>query len=157
MPINLTTLTADVAEFMQDDPRLNVLLRKVEFRESLVKLAIRMMIDHFNHINWRSFFTEGDFPDNTLDIQIYGTVYHLFGSAAILQVRNHLPYNDAGLSVAQFSKSGEYSGLGAGFKSHFENMALALKYEINLEMGWGGVASEYSFYGGYANFQSGSP
>lgn len=152
MSIDVGELVGEVTTFLQDHPALNVLRRKQEFTPGLIKLAIQMMIDHFNQINWRSLFTAEDFPSGTKNIQIYGVVLHLMNSAAGLQTRNHLPYNDAGLSVAEFAKSGEYLGLANQFKAIFEQQSLALKYELNLEMGWGGVPSEYSYYGGYANF-----
>jgi hypothetical protein len=148
--IELERLVRDVREFIQDDPRLNVLIRKLEFGDALIKLAVRMMVDEFNHINWRSNFEFRTFPPHTTDIQLYGTIFHLMNSGAILQTRNHLPYNDAGLSVAQFAKSGEYTALANQFGHQFKQSALNLKYQMNLEMGWGGVSSEYAYYGGYA-------
>jgi hypothetical protein len=147
--IDESRLVEEVSDFLQDYPAFNVLTRKPEFPPTLIKLAIQMMVDSFNRVNYRTRYTKESFPDFTKDIQLYGTIFHLLNSAAALQTRNHLPYNDAGLSVAQFSKSGEYLALANHFKSMFDKEALALKYEMNLEGGWGGVASEYSFYGGY--------
>lgn len=152
MAIDVDGLVEEVTTFLQDDPLVNVLIRRSEFSEDLVKLAVQMMIDAFNQINWRSRFTAGDFPEATKNIQIYGTAGHLFLSAAALQTRNNLPYNDAGTTVAEFGKSGEYSALAQTYIGYFEKYALALKYEMNLAMGWGGTPSEYSYYGGYANF-----
>jgi hypothetical protein len=143
-----------VTEFLQDEPQLNVLLNKREFSPSLVKLAIRLMVSSFNRNHFVTAYTSGDFPDGTLEVQIYGTIFHLLQSASLLQVRNHLPYNDAGLSVAQFSKSGELMGLAERFKAQFEESALQIKYDLNIFLGWGGVLSEYAYYGGFAMLYS---
>lgn len=150
MPFKPEQLIKDVIEFMQDDPQLNVLLNKREFGPGMHKIAVKMMVAAFNRVNFVSQFTPESFPNGTDDVQIYGMIYHLLNSAALLQVRNHLPYNDAGMSVAQFSKSGEYSGLGDRFKALFEEGALNVKYDINIAMGMGGVLSEYSYFGGWA-------
>lgn len=150
MGLNMAELAEDVRVFMQDDPILNRLLGRREFGPASVKLAIRMMISDFNQVNFVSGFTPATFPDNTLTLQIYGTVYHLMNSATVLQTRNHLPYNDSGLSVGQFAKSGEYSGLADRFKPLFDEKALQVKWDINVYMGSGGVMSEYSYFGGWA-------
>jgi len=143
-------LVRDVQEFLQDHPQLNVLIRKNEFGPALIKIAVRLMVDSFNRANWRSNFTPATFPDNTFDIQLYGTISHLMSSAAALQTRNHLPYSSGGTSIAQFAKSGEYTALMNQFSQMFKESAMALKYQMNLEQGWGGVPSEYSYYGGFA-------
>lgn len=150
MAFKVDDLVRDVQEFLQDHPQLNVLIRKNEFGPALIKIAIRMMVDHFNQINWRSTFTAASFPENTFNIQMYGTVFHLMNSASALQTRNHLPYSSGGTSIAQFAKSGEYQALAQKFGDEFRNAALALKYQMNLEQGWGGAPSEYSYYGGFA-------
>lgn len=150
MAFKVDDLIRDIQEFLQDHPQLNVLIRKNEFGPALIKIAIRMMVDDFNQINWRSQFTPRDFPSSTFNIQMYGTVFHLMNSASTLQTRNHLPYSSGGTSIAQFAKSGEYQQLANQFKKEFKDAALALKYQMNLEQGWGGVSSEYSTHGGYA-------
>ena len=150
MPFKVDQLIQDVTEYMQDEPQLNVLLNKREFSPGMHKIAVKMMVAAFNRVNFVSNYTPLNFPDATEDIQIWGTVYNLLNSAAILQVRNHLAYNDAGLSIAQFSKSGEYSGVADRFEALFEKGALSIKYNINIAMGMGGILSEYSYFGGWA-------
>ena len=151
MAIDVALLTKDVQDFLQDDPQLNVLLGKREFSPAMVRLAIRMMVDDFNQVNFVSGYTEKDFPTSTLNLQVYGTIYHLLNSATTLQLRNHLPYNDSGLSVAQFSKSGEYAAVADRFKALFDEKALQVKYDINVRAGEGNVPSEYSYGSNWAN------
>lgn len=143
MAINIPALVQDVQTFLQDEPMLNLLLNRREFSESMIKLAIKMMVGSFNRTHFQTNFSVVDFPDGLDDIVIYGTVYHLLNMATNLQTRNHLPYNDAGLSVAQFSKSGEYAGIADRFEAMFEKGATQVKYDLNIRAGWGGVPSEY--------------
>ena len=67
MAIDVALLTKDVQDFLQDDPQLNVLLGKREFSPAMVRLAIRMMVDDFNQVNFVSGYTEKDFPTSTLN------------------------------------------------------------------------------------------
>ena len=149
MAIEVEKLKDHVSCFLQDEPQLNVLIRRKEFSDPLIRLCITLMVADFNQIHISTGFTVKSFPPGTESIQIYGTIYHLLMSASLLQVRNHLPYNDAGLSVAQFAKSGEYTGVADRFKAQFEQSALQVKYDINMFQGYGGVPSEYSWFGGY--------
>lgn len=150
MAIKTEDLVGMVVCFMQDDPQLNVLIRRREFSDPLIRVAIKLMISHFNQIHVPTIFNEKDFPLGTEAVQLYGTIFHLLNSATLLQVRNHLPYNDTGLSVGQFAKSGEYSGIADRFKQLFEPMALSVKFDFNMFQGYGGVASQYAWFGGYA-------
>ena len=140
----------DVTVYLQDHPRLNVLLRTRQFTPALIRIAAKMMMAAFNKVNWVSGYRLEDLGDELYDVLINGTIFQLFNSETALQVRNHLPYNDAGLSVAEFSKSGEYASLAGGFEARFKEGALQWKYERNIMQGFGGVMSEYSMYGGYA-------
>jgi hypothetical protein len=65
--------------------------------------------------------------------------------------RNHLPYNDGGLSVGQFAKSGEFSGLADRLRQMFVDDATQLKWSINVLEGFGGVLSPYYYYNGWAH------
>ena len=150
MAIDVESLRGMVTEFCQDDPQLNTIIRRKEFSDPLIRIAIVLMVADFNQIHFSTAFTPKTFPTGTESIQLYGTIYHLLNSATLLQVRNHLPYNDSGLSVAQFAKSGEYSGVADRFKALFEQRALQVKFDINISQGCGGIPSEYSFFGGFA-------
>lgn len=152
MAINVEELRKMVVAFCQDDPTLNVITRKREFSDPLITLSIRLMVSDFNRIHVTSYFSVKDFPGGTESIQLYGTIYHLLNSATLLQVRNHLTYNDSGLSVGQFAKSGEYSGIADRFKGMFEQAALQVKYDYNISQGYGSMPSEYSYFGGFASF-----
>lgn len=150
MAIDAENLRKMVIAFCQDDPMLNTVIRRREFTDPLIRLAIILMVSDFNSIHIPTGFTVKSFPTGTESIQLYGTIYHLLNSAVLLQVRNHLPYNDAGLSVAEFAKSGEYSGIADRFKAMFEERALSLKYDYNISQGYGCVSSEYAWFGGFA-------
>lgn len=150
MAIDVELLRKMVVEFCQDDPILNTVIRRREFSDPLIRVSVVLMVSSFNVIHVTSGFTIKTFPSGTESIQLYGTIYHLLNSATLLQVRNHLPYNDAGLSVAQFAKSGEYSGIADRFKQMFEQQALQVKYDYNISQGYGEMPSEYAAFGGYA-------
>ena len=153
MAFDIETLKEMVTAFCQDDPLLNVIIQsktRREFSDPLVRLAITLMVADFNQINITTGFTPKTFPPNTESVQVYGTIYHLLNSASLLQVRNHLPYNDTGLSIGQFAKSGEYAGLANSFKAQFEARALQVKHDYNMSQGYGCVPSQYAWYGGYA-------
>lgn len=157
MAIDVEALRKMVVEFCQDDPQLNTVIRRREFADTLIRISIVLMVSDFNQIHITTGFSIKSFPDNTESIQLYGTIYHLLNSATLLQVRNHLPYNDAGLSVAQFAKSGEYSGIADRFKAMFEAKALQVKYDYNMSQGYGQLSSEYAWFGGYATLFGHSP
>lgn len=152
MAVNVQKLIRDVKDFLQDEPILNVLLDRREFSDTMVKLAIRLMISDFNRLVFASRYNEASFPpeEQSFVSQLYGTVYHLLNMGATLQIRNHLPYNDGGTSVGQFSKSGEYLGVAERFKELFIEAGTQLKYDINIEMGYGGVSTEYAYFGGWS-------
>ena len=150
MAIQVEELKGMVVAFCQDDPQLNTVIRRREFSDPLIRLSITLMVADFNQIHISSNFTIKSFPPGTESLQLYGTIYHLLNSATLLQVRNHLPYNDSGLSVAQFAKSGEYAGIADRFKALFEQRALQVKYDLNLFQGYGGLPSEYAWFGGFA-------
>lgn len=148
MAINTQQLMEDIRAFIQDHPELNVLLNKREFSKTQLALAIRMMIAQFNRIHYLTRYTDRSFPeDASIDLQIFGSVSNLLKSNAVMNVRNHLPYNDGGLSVGQFAKSGEYTGVADMFNSAFVEGATQLKWSINVEEGFGGVSSPYRYDG----------
>lgn len=149
--MTIDELINEVQVFLQDHPRLNVLIRTRQFTPTLVRIAAKMMLAAFNKLNWVSRYKLEELPEEELfDSIIYGTLYHLMNAEAALQVRNHLPYNDAGLSVAEFAKSGEYQTLMGSYQTLFREGALSWKYQKNIEQGFGGVSSEYANYGGIA-------
>lgn len=151
MPIDLNTLVEDVGVFMQDDTQFNLLRNGREFSPGQIRVAVRMMVADFNLANYISSFVLADLPDNLYSMAIYGTIYHLMNSAAILQTRNHLPYNDSGLSVGEWAKSGEYQALANQFKGMFDQSAVNYKWSYNMSQGFGGVLTEYSQTSGWAS------
>ena len=81
-----------------------------------------------------------------------GTVKCILESVGLLQTRNHLPFNDGGLSVAVSDKAPLLQSwidrLNADWKSSVKEIKIALNIESLLD-GGAGVASEYFAISGW--------
>ena len=95
-------------------------------------------------------YTILDFPDKGLLVD--GAVIFYLISNGLLQLRNQLDYNDSGLTIALFNKTGLYQG----WLQMFLNMYLSNKKSFKDDViarqansGFQGVGSEFGWYNGW--------
>jgi len=74
---------------------------------------------------------------------IRGAVIEILESAGILMSRNRLDYSDGGVTVRVSDKAQDYSQWIDRFINRYEKKKYEIKKTINIQRGWGSVASEY--------------
>lgn len=91
-----------------------------------------------------------NFPDKGLLVE--GAVIFFLISNGLLQLRNQMDYNDAGLSIALFNKTGQYQNWAQMMYSMYsQNKAQFKQTELTRlpNAGFQGVASEFMLYNGW--------
>lgn len=95
-----------------DDPQKNVLnLKKLQYTDQQLSLFLKMALADINAWPPRGTLKLEEAPDMIL---VLGAAVFLSISEGILQLRNNVAFNDAGLTVDMFNKSGGYQSY-AGF------------------------------------------
>ena len=137
-------LTAEeVSTFLRDRVENNHLLDTVEFPPTIINLAIELAISEFNSIPPMSQHNLLDFPSKS--ILLSGTLYKMFSGQCALMARNHMEYSDGGLTIPVEERFQLYTALAGMYQSDFQNSARAIKTQMNLDSGWGGVSSAYGY------------
>jgi len=156
LPTDLPRFRNFVRLFIRDRKPYNTLVDGEESTDEQIDLCILLAIGGFNTYPPMTTYTFQNFPSAWL--LLYGTIIEVLTSAGILQSRNQLDYSDGGITVAVSNKTPLYQSWLGMFARQYEMMRKAVKMELNIEQGWGGVNSEYALvsYGGgtYYNFGS---
>ena len=136
-------LTVDeVREHIRDRAENNLLLDKEEFPLSTIQLAIELAVSDYNSLPPMSSVTLDTFPSKS--ILMLGTLYKLYQGQAALLARNTMNYTDGGLQIPVEERFALYQSLAEMYRNDFELQSQRLKMHLNLEEGWGGVASDYA-------------
>jgi hypothetical protein len=95
-----------------DDPEKNIINKKMEYYSDdqivrFLKLAIKDINSGYPATKY-TIFTLTQRGDD--DLIVEGAIIFSLMSEGILQLRNQMDYNDSGLSIAMFNKSGMYQG-----------------------------------------------
>lgn len=130
----LKQFVARVRLFMRDYPELNRLVDGEESSDRMIAFAIMDAISDFNstppHIGY---YTFEDFVNrNWLHPLMLKTVVCLLESVAILQTRNHLQFNDGGISVSVSDKAPMLQQWAQLFNSRWENFKRSVKIADNI-------------------------
>lgn len=94
-----------------------------------------------------------DFPDEGLLIE--GAVIFYLISQGILQTRNQLDYNDGGLAIGLFNKTGQYQSWAQFLlQSYIQNKATFKRGELarSINAGFVGIGSEFGYLTGWGEF-----
>ena len=131
----------ELRDFLRDKVEQNKLIEGEETSDALIQTAIDDAIDDYNINPPASSFTNEDFPSKSL-LKIGATLWVL-RSAGLGMSRNHLTYQDGGMSVEISEKTMLYQSWIQHFEVKWERLMKASKTEANLRAGWGGVGSSY--------------
>ena len=94
-----------------------------------------------------------NFPDEGLLVE--GAVIFYLMANGILQLRNQLNYNDAGLAVGLFDKTGQYQSWAQFLLQTYLQNKMAFKQgEVarSLNAGFLGIGSEFGYYTGWGEY-----
>ena len=130
----------EVREYITDYPESNLLLDKEEFSDSFISLCMSFAVDSFNTMSPISRYAHENFPSK--EVQLLGTLYHMYNGRSAQMARNHLSYTDGGLQIPVEEKYELYARLAATFLESFNTTAARLKIAINMEQGWGEIRSD---------------
>lgn len=138
-------LTAgEVKVYVQDKPEVNYLLPGEEFLPQQIELSITLAIDEFNMaIQPVSSFNVYNFPSKA--ILMYGVLAKLYAGQAAMYARNQMDYSDGGVSLPIEERAPLYQQIAATFQQQFETMGKAWKVNANIQDGFGGSYSDYSW------------
>lgn len=137
----------ELRNFLRDKAELNSLIGKEESDDTVLVDAISDAIDDYNTTPPLTKFNDESFPSKSL-LKIGATLWVL-RSAGMEMSRNHLTYQDGGISVEVNEKTQLYQSWIQSFERLWEQRKRAVKVEQNLRAGWGGVSSSYNGVSGW--------
>ena len=94
-----------------------------------------------------------NFPDEGLLVD--GAVIFYLIANGILQMRNQLDYNDGGLAIGMFNKTGQYQSWAQFLLQSYHQNKLAFKQgELarSLNAGFVGIGSEFGYFTGWGEY-----
>lgn len=139
-------------KYLGDTVELNTLKEVQESTDSELHMALYDTLDEINFefipetsytqlSEWRSWPSLRD-----------GAILNILIMKGILSARNTLTYNDAGgIQVSDMDVYGRYLQYFNMIQAKFRQSVATIKRNQNIEDCYGGVASEYSYLGGYDN------
>ncbi len=141
----MATLTVDeVREFVSDYAPNNYLIDGEEFTNTYINVCMGLAVDSFNTMVPYTQIQVNNFPSKS--ILLYGTIWHMFNGKALLLARNTMQYSDGGLQVPIEERAEMYRALAVGFNADFDRMARALKIQMNMDSGWGGLGGDMAYF-----------
>ena len=134
----------EVREYVSDYAPNNYLIEGEEFTDTFISLCISLAIDNFNAMTPLSKLSESTFPSKS--VLLYGTCWQMFQGKAALLARNTMQYSDGGVTVPIEERSELYAGIAGQFRAQFEEAALKMKIQMNIENGWGFTIGDESTF-----------
>lgn len=133
--------------YINDRPETNTLLAGYELGDPTLDICIEMALSEFNNSApvLQPYIIE-TFPG--IDVLMLGCLIQVLISAGILNARNELPYNAGGVSVQISAKSTPYMSWLQNILAMYNQKKKDLKTFLNMQLGWGGISSEYRGLGG---------
>lgn len=131
-----------VRAMLRDTSDLNALVEGVESSDAMLELMLEFALDDWNTKPPLSQHSIDDHPSSLL--LTMKAVALTLESAAILQARNRLTYNDGGISVQVSDKAQAYLAIADRLNAKYEQQALRWKRAKNAERCYGGVSSSYA-------------
>lgn len=145
---------AGVRLYLRDHSALNRLIKGQETNDRMIAWCVLDAISDFNgtppQIGTYTF--TGMMQLNLQSLLRKGTVVRILESVGLLQTRNHLPFNDGGLSVAVSDKAPLLQAWIDRLKMEWQSSMKETKIALNIESlldGGAGVASEYFAISGW--------
>lgn len=152
--VEFEQFVSGVRLYMRDYAALNRLIHGQETNDRMIAWCVMDAISEFNGtpplLGTYSFTY---FMENNLQSLLRkGTVICVLESVGLLQTRNHLPFNDGGLSVSVSDKTPLLQSWIDRLRSKWEPEIKQVKVAMNIDSlldGGGGVASEYFAISGW--------
>jgi len=147
MPVSAEELRDDLRAMLNDSvASRNILLGKEHaYSDTELDFFLKMALRDLNSGGPRTDYSLETFPDPGLLIMA-GMIFS-FIAEGVLQLRNHIDYNDAGLSLSLFNKTSGYQGW-AGFllQTYLTNKVEFKRGVISNSQGAGfiGISSPFS-------------
>lgn len=145
---------AGVRLYLRDHSALNRLIKGQETNDRMIAWCVLDALSEFNgtppHIGAWTF--DAMMQRNLQSLLRTGTVIRVLESVGLLQTRNHLPFNDGGLSVAVSDKAPLLQSWIDRLKADWKPVVRETKIGLNIESlldGGAGVASEYFAISGW--------
>jgi len=140
-----SAVTVDqVRRFMRDYPNRNILLDDVEFTQEDVEQAVIFVTSAYNAMTPISSIDPEGWPAYLRYLQLLGIAWYLIKSATFLQLRNQATYQDGDIApVGVDDKFSQYMNLWQALKAEWDEAVKAAKIQMNLESGYGSLASGY--------------
>lgn len=145
---------AGVRLYLRDYTALNRLIKGQETNDRMIAWCVVDAISEFNGMPPRL----GTYNfDSLMELHLQsllrmGTVVRILESVGLLQTRNHLPFNDGGLSVAVSDKAPLLQSWIDRLKGDWKMQVKETKIAMNIESlfdGGAGVSSEYFAISGW--------
>lgn len=141
-------------EIHDADAELNILNgEEIENSNLRILKYFQRAIRDLNSGSPISNYTINDFPDEGLLID--GAVIFYLIANGILQTRNQLDYNDGGLAIGMFNKTGQYQSWAQFLLQTYQQNKIAFKQgELarSYNAGFMGIGSEFGYYTGWGDF-----
>lgn len=134
--------------FMRDFAELNLLIAGQESSDRIIVWATQDFLSDFNGTPpFTGYGLEELASRNLQHLAVRGTAITLLQSVMLLQIRNHLPFSDGGLSVEINGKAPLIQSVLQLFQSAYEQNKRQVKTALNIEQlldqGPSGVHSDY--------------
>lgn len=122
----------------------NFLLDDREFQDDQLNMAIELTVDRYNTTSpFINFQTVADFPFR-IEL-LYGVTAILLKMKAINMIRNRVNYStQGGVTVDEKKSAEDYLALADRFDKEFESRVGKIKAWININEGYGGMATVYT-------------
>jgi len=147
----------DVRHFMLDFPELNKLHdSKAYYSDPVINRALNWSVEQFNsepplHIRIDSLEA---IPSNSLILM--GATIWLLRSTIINMQRNHLDYNDGGITVSDKSQHQYIMQFLSQYVPEYKDLLSRVKQFLNINQGFGGIDSQWRNLRDELNFRSNS-
>ena len=127
--------------YVRDLPEVNALIDGEESSDALIDLFLLLAVEDWNQTPPLESRTLENHPAPR--ILLLSAVLELLRSAGIGQARNHLVYNDGGLTVATSDKTAMYQSWMQQIQSEVEEKKRKIKRYNNINACYDGIYSDY--------------
>lgn len=147
LPANATPLTNDeIRMFLRDQPELNPLTDDIEFPETDINLAIKLIVMRYNAMTPQTYYTSPVQLNGYL--LLVGVCSLLLRSEGVRQLRNQVLSKDGNIAPVGLDEKQElYAAWAEKFSQEWDQMARAIKTQNNMEATYGGTSSGYAHLG----------
>jgi len=124
----------------------NIILDTVQFTDEELDNSIEMAVSAFNGMTPIGSYTRENFPNEYL--LLIGASRFLMMSEGFHQLRNQISAQDGDVSPSGiYEKANAYVALAQALRDEWQQMARAIKNQMNMESAYGFVGSGYSYIG----------